>query len=296
MAWPAPRAGVAPVGLTAPVGLRPPVAAERVEGFAPLVHTAPRVRPEPPDVPLSELRIAVIDVETSGLRPDRDRVLQVGLVRLTATGVETDRWDTLLKAPWRRLRGRRIHGLSRRSLRGAPRFDDVMPELVAALDGHIVCAHNVAFDWPFLVRALRRDGYEAPDALRLCTLRLSRSLDPDRTRSHRLPDVCERYGIPLDRAHHAGADAIATASLLVPLLAEAGITDVDGLRPHLEGSTTRWAPVDADRHPAHRFQPVGTLDGTGPLLGPRWPGLADPLVRPNGSAPITPPSPGSPQR
>jgi DNA polymerase-3 subunit epsilon len=238
-----------------------------------------RLTAGPTTVPLAELRLAMIDVETSGLRPDRDRLLQIGLVRLTAAGVETDRWQTLLKAPWLPLRGRRIHGLSRRALRGAPRFDSVMPELVAALDGHILCAHNIDFDWPFLRRALRRDGYEAPDALRLCTLRLSRSLDPERTRSHRLPDVCQRYGVPLERAHDAGADAIATASVLAPLLAEAGIVDVDGLRPHLEGTTTTWPSIAGEPRKPSWVRALSLPDGSGPIDA-RWTGLADPLVPP----------------
>ena len=101
MAWPAPDAVLAaPADLTAPAGLGR--------------HLVPQ------HVALTDLRLAVLDVETSGLRPNRDRLLQVGLVRITAAGVEIDRFTTLLKAPWRPLRGRGVHGLSRRTLRGAP--------------------------------------------------------------------------------------------------------------------------------------------------------------------------------
>jgi DNA polymerase-3 subunit epsilon len=201
--------------------------------------------------PLSSARFAVVDVETSGLSAHRHRLLQVGVVRVSGDGHVLGRWETLLRAPWRPLGGRRIHGLSRRALRGAPRFSTVLPELVAELDGSILCAHNVAFDWPFLRRAFDRGGYIAPDPVRLCTLELSRSLDPDRLRSHRLADVCDRYGVALARAHDAAADAGATAAFLPQLLAEAGITDLVGLSPHLRGDTTRWpaAPPPRARWP-----------------------------------------------
>ena len=190
--------------------------------------------------PVATTRFAVLDVETSGLRPNRHRLLQIGVVRTMGDGTEIDRWDTLLKAPWRPLGGREIHGLSRRALRGAPRLRRVAAELAELLDGSVVCAHNVEFDWPFLVRGLGRAGKPPPDALRVCTLQLSRSLDVERERSHRLSDLCLRYDVPLTRAHDAAADAAATAALLPQLLAEAGITDLQQLAPFGAGATTRW--------------------------------------------------------
>jgi DNA polymerase III epsilon subunit-like protein len=193
-----------------------------------------------PTGPIADTRFAVIDVETSGLRPNRHRLLQIGVVRVLGDGTVIDRWDTLLRAPWRPLGGRSIHGLSRRTLRGAPRLRQVAWQLAAALDGSIVCAHNAEFDWLFVARGLRRAGLPPPDAVRLCTLRLSRSLDPERVRSHRLRDLCLRYDVPLTRPHDAAADAAATAALLPHLLAEAGITDRSQLAPHMVGTTTSW--------------------------------------------------------
>ena len=103
----------------------------------------------------------------------------------------------------------------------------VSGDLASALDGSILCAHNVEFDWPFLVRGLRRARHPPPDALRLCTLQLSRSLDPERTAIPPPRATCApRYGVALTRAHDAAADAAATAALLPRLLDEAGITDL----------------------------------------------------------------------
>jgi DNA polymerase-3 subunit epsilon len=189
---------------------------------------------------VASTRFAVIDVETSGLRPDRHRLLQIGIVRTMGDGTEIDRWDTLLRAPWRPVGGRKIHGLSRRALRGAPRLRQVAGELAGVLEGSVVCAHNIEFDWPFLAASLQRAGRPPPDAQRLCTLALSRSLDPERTRSHRLSDLCRHYGVPLTRAHDASADAAATAALLPLLMTDAGITDLGQLTAFGAGRTTGW--------------------------------------------------------
>ena len=86
-------------------------------------------------------------------------------------------------------------------------------------------AHNADFDVAFLRKAASRHG--VPLAIRdpLCTLRLSRRLDPDRRLAHGLAALCARYGVDNERAHDALADAAATAAVLPHLLAAHGITD-----------------------------------------------------------------------
>lgn len=258
-------------------------------------------------LPLAATRFAVVDVETSGLRPDRHRLLQIGVVRITGDGTVLDRWDTFLHAPWRPVGGQDIHGLSRRTLKGTPRVRHVADQLVSLFDGSIVCAHNADFDWPFLSRGLQRAGVTVPDALRLCTLRLSRSLDPERTRSHRLGDLCLRYDIPLIRAHDAAADAEATAMLLPRLLARAGISDRAQLEPYLTGTTTAWTASAAsatasaahtaprplsDRAPAPWPPPLPPPDAARgvPAPRPRAPGAA------GGAPAIAPTAPAAPPR
>jgi DNA polymerase-3 subunit epsilon len=85
-------------------------------------------------------------------------------------------------------------------------------------------AHNAAFDAEFLRKASKTHGVVVPIVNPLCTLTLSRRLDPDRQLSHRLTDLCARYGIELLRPHDALADADATAAVLPHLLRAHGIT------------------------------------------------------------------------
>ncbi len=175
-------------------------------------------------------RFAVVDIETSGLSTRWHRILQVAVVTVDG-GEIVDEWSSLVRLRWplQRVGPRRVHGISRRRLRGAPRQSDVLTELATRLDGTVFTAHNVRFDWPFIERAARRSRVSVTPEHRLCTLRLSRSLDPDRELSHRLGDVCERYGISNDRPHDALHDARATAAALPHLLAEHHVTSAEGL-------------------------------------------------------------------
>ena len=175
-------------------------------------------------------RFGVIDLETSGLSTRRHRILQVAAV-VVEDGEIVDEWVSLVRLRWRfgRVGPRRVHGLQRAELRSAPPQTAVLAELAGRLDGTVVTAHNIGFDWPFVVRAARRAGVDLPTGRRLCTLRLSRRLDPDRAMSHRLVDVCERYGIGNDRPHDALHDARATAQLLPHLLIAHGVATADDL-------------------------------------------------------------------
>jgi DNA polymerase-3 subunit epsilon len=109
-------------------------------------------------------------------------------------------------------------------VRSAPPGSEVLRELAARLgEAHFV-AHNAEFDAEFLRKAGKTHGVTVPIVSPLCTLTLSRRLDPDRQLSHRLTDLCARYGIELVRPHDALADADATAAVLPHLLRAHGIT------------------------------------------------------------------------
>ena len=188
-------------------------------------------------VPVALPRFAVVDLETSGLNTRRHRILQLGLVVIEADGTVVDQWSSLVKLRWplQRVGPTHIHGISRSTLRGAPGLDVALDELGQRLNGSVFTAHNARFDSEFLTRAVQRRPADDPVRLglepRLCTLRMSRRLDPERTMSHRLGDVCERYGVTLDRPHDALGDAAATAAVLPHLLAAHGIAEVAQLEP-----------------------------------------------------------------
>jgi DNA polymerase-3 subunit epsilon len=176
---------------------------------------------------LDDMRFAVVDVETSGLSLRRHHVLQIGLVVVDGHGRVLDRWSSLV-APrrrwWFRVGPVGIHGIRRQMVRSAPPGSEVLTELAARLgEAHFV-AHNAAFDADFIRKAGKTHGVAVPIVNPLCTLTLSRRLDPDRQLSHRLTDLCARYGIELVRPHDALADADATAAVLPHLLRAHGIT------------------------------------------------------------------------
>jgi DNA polymerase III subunit epsilon len=177
---------------------------------------------------------AVVDLETSGLDATRHRILQVAVVLTSFDGTVVREWSSAVRPGLHRVGARQIHGITRRSLRGAPKAGEVLTQLADELQGHVVVAHNAPFDLGFLQRAYRRAHHPWPVEQWVCTATLSRELDPDRTRTHRLADLCERYGVDPGRAHDARSDAAATAGVLPHLLRELGVADLEALGPRLQ--------------------------------------------------------------
>jgi DNA polymerase-3 subunit epsilon len=176
-------------------------------------------------------RFAVVDVETSGLSTRRGRILQIGVVTVEPDGTVLDEWSTLvrLRWPWSRVGPRQVHGLTRRDLRGAPSSAEAVHDLRDRLAGAVFTAHNADFDAAFIEQAASRAHVPLSIGRRLCTLQLSRRLDPDRQLTHGLADLCARYDVSLDRHHDALADARATAAVLPHLLAAYGVHDEEDL-------------------------------------------------------------------
>lgn len=183
---------------------------------------------EPTPVPsLDQLEFAVVDLETTGLVPSEHHILQIGVVVSDSTGRELGSWNTFVKPPgwpFAKLGPRNVHGISNAQLWRAPRLDRALRRLAELLEGRVFTAHNVDFDLTFLDHDSRAHGVALPDSPVVCTLSLSRSLDPSFSRSHRLGDLCTHYGITLERAHDALEDARATSQLLPHLIGESGVS------------------------------------------------------------------------
>ena len=162
---------------------------------------------------------AVIDIETTGLSPQSDRVIEVAVVHVDPMGAETGRFDTLIN-PGRDLGPQRRHGIRAGDVLGAPSFGDVAAELIGLLDGRVAVAHHAAFESRFLIAELERSGigvWNRPSFL--CTMQLARHFLPGSGRS--LRDCCAAYDIRRDSVHRAMHDAVATAELLAAYLRDA---------------------------------------------------------------------------
>lgn len=165
-------------------------------------------------VALHDLPYVVVDLETTGLADDEDRIVEIAMVRVE-DGRPVDEWASLID-PERDPGPTFIHRITAGMLVGAPTFRDVVGEILARLDGAIVVAHNATFEEKFLAAEFARLGITTAPMPALCTLLLARSALA--APNHRLDTCCTVAGVGLSDAHTALGDTRATARLLPALL------------------------------------------------------------------------------
>lgn len=161
----------------------------------------------PPSMPF-----AVVDVETTGLSPTRDRIIEIAVVRCDPDGSIVDEWSTLLD-PGRDPGPTHIHGIGAADLVGAPTFDDIAGPLCTRLAGSMIAAHNLSFDAGFLGAEFHRAGLPVPDQPAICTLQLARHVLPGRS-GYSLAACAAALGIDHPDAHRALPDTRVTAAVL----------------------------------------------------------------------------------
>lgn len=163
---------------------------------------------------------AVIDCETTGTEPGRDEIVSIALVRLDAEGREVARFSSLVR-PSRPIpaEATAVHGIGDADVAAAPRFVELVPELLPLLDGAVFAAHNAAFDLAMVRQALAAVGIDYRPPGVACTLEAFRLVEP-LAAAHNLEALCRRHGIPLAGAHEALGDVLATVALLRLLLGE----------------------------------------------------------------------------
>lgn len=167
---------------------------------------------------------ALVDVETSGLRPYQDRVLSVAVVTLGPDGEKTGEFSTLLN-PGCDPGPVHVHGLTAERLRGAPTFDQVAGRIGAMLQDRVMVAHNAEFDYDFLAHEFARARLWLPVTQRLCTLALNRRVGPP-TSDLRLGTLAAHYGVRQVRAHDALDDVRVLSGILRGSLAAATRLDL----------------------------------------------------------------------
>ena len=167
---------------------------------------------------LEECAFAVVDVETTGMRPGGgDRVTEVAVV-VVHGGRREVVFDSLVN-PGRPIPRAicAITNITDEMVRYAPSFADVADQVMAALAGRVFVAHNARFDWGFLCAEVRRARDLALDGPRLCTVRLARRLVTE-VRSCGLDNLSHHFGFENMARHRAAGDALVTAELLGHLL------------------------------------------------------------------------------
>ena len=172
---------------------------------------------------LSIETIVALDFETTGLDPDKDEILEIGMVRMEG-GEIVARYSQLF-APSTSIPKivTKLTGIAPKDCEGKPSLRGKMPEIAEFLKDSWIVAHNANFDLAFLEKAFQWftiDSFPISKERTLDTLELSRFLLP-LLPNHRLETVADFLNVASKPEHRALSDAEATALIFrefIPLI------------------------------------------------------------------------------
>lgn len=178
----------------------------------------------------------VVDLETTGLVPGEDRIIEVGGIKYE-DGVEAGTFEKLIN-PQMPIPEfiTRLTGISDDDVKGAPKIKEAFSELDNFLKDVPFVGHQVNFDASFIERIYREqnndfENWENPaqrfkyfGRVRLDTLFLSRIIMPFLPK-HKLGFLADFFGHDLENAHRAVDDARATGHIFLELLDRAVALD-----------------------------------------------------------------------
>lgn len=188
---------------------------------------------------LDDLRFIVLDLETTGLNPAKDKVIAIGAVAIDGMAIPlSDQFDLVLRRPELDISETvLIHGIGPEALTRGHETRDALLRLLEWMNGDPILAFHSAFDRKFLEKALRQQlNYTQThtwlDVAELMPAFFSESMESNK----RLDHWAEHFGLDIAARHHAAADALATAELSLIAFREArrqGITSLDELHRKL---------------------------------------------------------------
>lgn len=164
-----------------------------------------------------ELPFVALDVETTGLDPASNRVIELALVPFNMPDEPKPFSQLFSVGEPLSSEITQITGISDDMLKGQPIFKECLDEYLRLLrKSAFVVAYNAKFDRPFLESEMARIDRALPELPWVDPFVFVCELDRFK-RGKKLSDAAKRWGVNLENAHRALADAQAAGQLMLKL-------------------------------------------------------------------------------
>lgn len=193
--------------------------------------------------------LIAIDLETTGLSPLVDRIIEIAAFKITSEGasVFSTLIDPEIPIPPHTIA---IHNITDEMVTGSPKLADILPELQHFLADYPIVAHNAKFDLGFIVMGLQREKIKLSSALIYCSCKLSRIAHKEFA-NHKLGTLVKELNIPLVNHHRALDDAYASLKIFIDGLQRLNKEKMNVLTHGFLFSLDQFKEIKADELPPH---------------------------------------------
>ena len=160
----------------------------------------------------------VVDVETTGLDPTRDRIVSVAMIRARFSKLRQrskelygDTIDAIVNPQCRiPARASRIHGIRDKDVRNEKPFAEIAHKLRDFIAVRPIIAHNASFDKSFLNAEFKRAGVKTLARNRsYCTMRRFQDFNHGLRRGSNLDNVADVMGVSARKStRHEATDDV----------------------------------------------------------------------------------------
>jgi len=186
-----------------------------------------------------------IDIETTGLDPDEDRIIKIAVIEIDDLLIKYNpEFGEDIKAslnamslfvnPGRPIpeEATKVNGITNEMVSAASPFSEQHEKILQMLHDAIIVGHNIEFDIKFLNAELVRCGQEPLQNKTVCTLKKSRECLTGRW-SYRLGDLAKELKLGEHTPHDAASDAVVAAKLYFFLLRGLAVSLLNPPSPQL---------------------------------------------------------------
>lgn len=189
-------------------------------------------------VPFSELRVTVVDLETTGFHPQKgDKILSIGAVNMIGDQIMEDETYYSLVSYSEPLseQVKDLTGICEAELAKAPPLEQVLKEFYQFIESRPLVAHHANHEKSFMQHATSSVLKMNFQHRIMDTSFLTKVVEPKKDLIT-LDDCCNHFGISIEKRHHALHDAIGTAKLWaegVRLTQQLGFSNLSDVYAHL---------------------------------------------------------------
>ena len=157
-----------------------------------------------------------IDLETTGIRLSKDKIIEVGLLKVKDSHI-IDTFSCVIN-PDMQVDDKilELTKISENELENAKRIYEVINHIVDFCEEYVLLGHNTIFDYSFVKKEANRAGLEF-EKRGIDTYKLCKKVLPENVRKN-LTDACGYFGIERKNSHRAFSDAYYTHVLFQEII------------------------------------------------------------------------------
>ena len=157
-----------------------------------------------------------IDLETTGIRLSKDKIIEVGLLKVKDSHI-IDTFSCVIN-PDMQVDDKilELTKISKNELENAKRIHEVINHIVDFCEEYVLLGHNTIFDYSFVKKEANRAGLEF-EKRGIDTYKLCKRVLPENVRKN-LTEACNYFGIERKNSHRAFSDAYYTHVLFQEII------------------------------------------------------------------------------